>query len=107
MNISTETQTVETHRLKQKTIGLSNDAGDVQPPVAKKNRSSYFWSQDEQDKLLQLVQDEGLSDWERIAQLLGSNRSAGSVEQYAISSCSVQSVLVCESPMLSEPSGCA
>lgn len=46
-------------------------------------RVTYFWTQEEMDKLCQIVQEEGLGNWERKAWLLGTNRSAGSVEQYA------------------------
>eukprot|EP01043_Picozoa_sp_COSAG02_P045349 COSAG02_NODE_4136_length_5728_cov_5.776692_6_plen_760_part_00 len=44
-------------------------------------RVTYFWTQEEMDKLVRIVQDEGLGDWNRKAWLLGTNRSAGSVEQ--------------------------
>jgi dihydroflavonol-4-reductase len=44
-------------------------------------RVTYFWGAQEMDKLVRIVQEEGVGDWERKAFLLGTNRSAGSVEQ--------------------------
>ena len=83
---ATEAQTAQAAMLKRKEIGQRDDI-DVQPPSAKKDQATVFWSQYEQDTLVQLVQEKGLGHWQRIAQLLGTNRSATSIEQYAATVC--------------------
>ena len=49
--------------------------------AASDKRTVYYWKQDEIDRLVAIVNEEGMGNWERKAMLLGTNRSAGSVEQ--------------------------
>ena len=56
-------------------------AGASAASSASTGRTVYYWKQEEIDRLVAIVKEEGMGNWERKAMLLGTNRSASSVEQ--------------------------